>query len=79
VTRPAAAARSASTTGHGSGGCSARCASGTTPAILVPDNPKVGVTTADRYEPVLQRSYEELASHDGAVVITYLCSRDTTA
>ena len=38
-------------------------------AILVPDNPKVGVTKADRYEPVLQRSYEELASHYGAVVI----------
>jgi transposase len=42
---------------------------GGAPAILVPDNPKVGVTKADRYEPVLQRSYEELASHYGAVVI----------
>ena len=42
---------------------------GGAPAILVPDNPKVGVTKADRYEPVLQRSYEELAGHYGAVVI----------
>ena len=42
---------------------------GGSPSILVPDNPKVGVTKADRYEPVLQRSYEELARHYGAVVI----------
>ena len=42
---------------------------GGAPAILVPDNPKVGVTKADRYEPMLQRSYEELARHYGAVVI----------
>ena len=42
---------------------------GASPAIFVPDNPKVGVTKADRYEPELQRSYEELASHYGAVVI----------
>ena len=42
---------------------------GASPAIIVPDNPKVGVTKADRYEPELQRSYEELASHYGAVVI----------
>jgi hypothetical protein len=31
---------------------------GAAPTILVPDNPKVGVTRADRYEPDLQRSYE---------------------
>jgi len=36
---------------------------------VVPDNPRVGVTKADRYEPQLQRSYEELAGHYGAVVI----------
>ena len=42
---------------------------GASPAILVPDNPKVGVTKADRYEPELQRSYEELATHYNAVVI----------
>src|SRR6266480_3845868 len=33
------------------------------------DNPKVGVTRADRYEPELQRSYEELAAHYRAVII----------
>lgn len=43
--------------------------SGGAPAIFVPDNPKVGVTKADRYEPILQRSYDELARHYGAVVI----------
>jgi len=42
---------------------------GAAPTILVPDNPKVGVTRADRYEPELQRSYEELAAHYGAVII----------
>jgi hypothetical protein len=42
---------------------------GAVPQILVPDNPRVGVTKADRYEPQLQRSYEELAGHYGAVVI----------
>lgn len=44
-------------------------ASGGAPAIFVPDNPKVGVTKADRYEPILQRSYDELARHYGGVVI----------
>jgi len=42
---------------------------GAVPAILVPDNLRVGVTKADRYEPELQRSYEELASHFGMTVI----------
>ena len=42
---------------------------GASPTIVVPDNPKVGVTKADRYEPELQRSYEELAAHYRAVVI----------
>ena len=42
---------------------------GCVPTILVPDNPKVGVTRADRYEPDLQRSYEEMAGHYGCVVI----------
>ena len=42
---------------------------GAAPTILVPDNPKVGVTRADRYEPDLQRSYEELAGHYRCVVI----------
>jgi transposase len=42
---------------------------GAAPTILVPDNPKVGVTRADRYEPELQRSYEEMAAHYRCVVI----------
>ena len=42
---------------------------GASPAILVPDNPRVGVTKADRYEPQLQRSYEEMAGHFGIAVI----------
>ena len=42
---------------------------GAAPTIIVPDNPKVGVTKADRYEPDLQRSYEELAGHYRCVVI----------
>jgi transposase len=42
---------------------------GAAPTILVPDNPRVGVTKADRYEPVLQRSYEEMAAHFSITVI----------
>ena len=36
---------------------------GGVPQLVVPDNLKAGVVQADRYEPVLNRSYEELASH----------------
>jgi transposase len=42
---------------------------GCAPTILVPDNPRVGVTKADRYEPELQRSYEEMAAHFSIAVI----------
>lgn len=42
---------------------------GAAPTIFVPDNPRVGVTRADRYEPELQRSYEEMAAHYQAVII----------
>jgi transposase len=42
---------------------------GAAPTIIVPDNPRVVVTRADRYEPELQRSYEELAGHYQAVII----------
>jgi transposase len=42
---------------------------GAAPTILVPDNPRVGVTRADRYEPELQRSYEEMAAHYRCVII----------
>ena len=38
-------------------------------AIWVPDNLKSGVTTANRYEPEINRTYAELASHYHAVVI----------
>jgi hypothetical protein len=36
---------------------------GGVPAQLVPDNPKVGVVRANRYEPGLNRTYLELATH----------------
>ena len=38
-------------------------------SILVPDNLKSGVTRPCRYEPGVNRTYEELAEHYGAVVI----------
>src|SRR5712691_1989557 len=38
-------------------------------AIWVPDNLKSGVTTANRYEPEINRTYAELARHYDAVVI----------
>lgn len=37
--------------------------------ILVPDNVKAGVNRACRYEPELNRSYQEMAAHYGCVVI----------
>jgi transposase len=42
---------------------------GGTTEIWVPDNPRVGVTKAGKYEPVLNRTYEELSAHFGAAVI----------
>lgn len=42
---------------------------GGVPGALVPDQLKSGVTTASRYEPGLQRTYEELATHYGTVVL----------
>lgn len=39
------------------------------PEILVPDNLKAGVNRACKYEPVINRSYREMAKHYGAVVI----------
>ena len=38
-------------------------------AIWVPDNLKSGVTTANRYEPEINRTYAECARHYDAVVI----------
>jgi transposase len=39
------------------------------PALVVPDNLRAGVTKADRYEPLLNRSYEELATHYGTAIL----------
>ncbi len=52
-------------------GCHVRACEyfGGTSEIWVPDNPRVGVTKASKYEPVLQRTYEELSAHYGAAVI----------
>ena len=42
---------------------------GGVPRILVPDNLKTGITRADRYDPVINRVYRELAEHYGTAVI----------
>jgi transposase len=42
---------------------------GGVPALLVPDNLRSAVTKADRYEPRLNRSYQEMASHYGTAVL----------
>ncbi len=39
------------------------------PEIVVPDNLKSGVTRACRYEPDINRTYEEMAAHYGVAVI----------
>jgi len=42
---------------------------GGSPELFVPDNLKSGVTRACRYEPGVNRSYEEMARHYGAAVV----------
>ena len=42
---------------------------GGVPEIVVPDNLKSGVTKACRYEPSVNRTYEEMASHCGVAVV----------
>jgi transposase len=42
---------------------------GGVPEIVVPDNLKSGVTKACRYEPSVNRTYEEMASHYGVAVV----------
>lgn len=37
--------------------------------VTVPDNPKTGVTSPCRYEPLIHRSYQEMAEHYGTVII----------
>jgi transposase len=41
---------------------------GGAPEVFVPDNLKSAVTKVCRYEPTIQRTYEEMARHYGAVV-----------
>ncbi|MBU4455784.1 IS21 family transposase [Patescibacteria group bacterium] len=42
---------------------------GGAPGAIVPDQLKSGVTTPCRYEPGIQRTYEELAEHYGTVIL----------
>ena len=42
---------------------------GGVPGAVVPDQLKSGVTRACRYEPEIQRSYDELARHYGTVIL----------
>ncbi len=42
---------------------------GGVPELIVPDNLKAGVKHADRYEPVLNATYQEMASHYGAAIM----------
>jgi transposase len=42
---------------------------GGAPAILVCDNLKAGVTKPDRYEPTINRTYQDLARHYGIAVV----------
>jgi len=42
---------------------------GASPEIVVPDNPRAVVTKADRYEPDLNRTFEEMAEHYGCAII----------
>lgn len=42
---------------------------------VVPDNPKTAVIRASRYEPVLHRSYQELAAHYGTVILPARAAR----
>ncbi len=42
---------------------------GAVPAIVVPDNPRVGVTHPCRYEPDLNPTYQDAAAYYGTVVI----------
>jgi len=39
------------------------------PLIFVPDNDKSAVTKAHPYEPILQKTYQELARHYGCVIV----------
>ena len=45
--------------------------------LLVPDNPRTGVTRACRYEPDLNRTYHEMAQHYGIAVLPAVGGNDT--
>jgi transposase len=47
----------------------ALAAIGGVPKALVPDNLKAGITKPSRYEPGINRTYEDLADHYGCVVL----------
>ena len=47
----------------------ALAAIGGVPKALVPDNLKAGVTKPSRYEPGINRTYQDLADHYGCVVL----------
>jgi len=51
------------------GHCHAYAFYGGVAKLTVPDNPKTAVTQSCRYEPVLQRSYQEMAEHYGTVIL----------
>ena len=53
----------------GSARTSERSPLGGVPAQLVPDNPKVGVDRANCYEPGLNRTYLDLATHYGTAIL----------
>jgi transposase len=42
---------------------------GALPSILVPDNDKSAVTKADRYEPDINKTYNEMAQHYGVAIL----------
>jgi transposase len=42
---------------------------GGVPALIIPDQLKTGVRDACRYEPILQRTYEEWAAHYGTAIL----------
>lgn len=49
--------------------CDAYAFFGGVARVTVPDNPKTGVITACRYEPLLHRTYQEMGQHYGTVII----------
>jgi transposase len=57
------------------GHCHAYAFYGGVARITVPDNPKTGVLRPCRYEPVLHRTYQEMAEHYGTVIIPARAAR----